>query len=815
LVYIFRRLLRAHSFSLVVIATVALAIGINCGLLSVTRSILFRSLGVPDADRLLYYTLGNGSDAIPFSGPAYEALRAKAVSKEFAIWNSSIDLILQNDEGAKRVSGALVNGSFFAVMKLTPTLGRFFSEDDDRPGGGSSGWSVVLGYDYWKSQYNGSPLVIGTVLHINGVPVQIVGVLPKGFTGMTPPMTTEMLLPRRFLSILSPKQDRFSFVGDMEWNVFSRLPQGSTREAVEANLHVIDANVLNAADPTRTIFTAENFPTMAYGHLISVSSGQLGATNGLKAIRMPLFAMEALGLLLFLLCTCNLILLFAGRIARQSNETAIRLALGASRNKLFHVDVLEAIVLATIGSVVAIPLAWGMAHALSLIIQSTDGFNSFPTVDPTLPFLFMASGVAIVISIISAFAASHWQSKRSPTLRLGTGNRLITSLPNPWTVGIEIFVAILLISVAAAGVAGFETFVHEPSGLGTDNVATASLTDIGDDAADTNQKVTRILERIASAPGVQSVATMNITPLTGETTRATFSARLSSGARPARAGMWPEEVSLNYFSAAGTKVVRGRDFVSEDLAGEPVCLISAKAATALFNSENSIGNLIYSGESGRLSQSTKAYCRVIGVTEDVHLESMTALPNEAIYKLTRNLMPNIIVRASSGQLAIQAVRNAVHSVAPLNLTSNLGSIQTHIDDDLRIIRLLTIFAALCASTTACIMAICIFGVLALEISARKRDIGIQIALGADKFSICKAVIRRFSKAVGLGFGFGSVLAILIIRRLTEQYAVSPQDGILAYTAGSLIVLLIVLIAACIPLQRAISISPLECLRAEN
>ncbi len=127
-------------------------------------------------------------------------------------------------------------------------------------------------------------------------------------------MTTEMLLPRHFLSILSPKQDRFSFVGDMEWNVFSRLPQGSTREAVEANLHVIDANVRKAADPTGTIFTAENFPTMAYGHLISVRSGQLGATNGLKAIRMPLFAMEALGVLLFLLCTCNLILLFAGRI---------------------------------------------------------------------------------------------------------------------------------------------------------------------------------------------------------------------------------------------------------------------------------------------------------------------------------------------------------------------------------------------------------------------------------------------------------------------------------------------------------------------
>ena len=113
--------------------------------------------------------------------------------------------------------------------------------------------------------------------------------------------------------------------------------------------------------------------------------------------------------------------------------------------------------------------------------------------------------------------------------------------------GIEVFVAILLISVAAAGVAGFETFVHEPSGLGTNNVATASLTDIGDDAADTNRKVTRILESIASAPGVQSVATMNITPLTGETTRATFSARLSNGDLRARAGMWPEEVSLNYF----------------------------------------------------------------------------------------------------------------------------------------------------------------------------------------------------------------------------------------------------------------------------
>ncbi len=179
MVYIFRRLLRARSFSLVVVATVALAIGnLNCGLLSVnTRSVLFKSLGVPDADRLLYYTLGSGSDTIPFSGPAYEALRAKAVPKEFAIWDSSIDLILQNDTREPKESPrALVNGSFFCRDETdTDPRANFFNEDDDRPGGGSSGWSVVLGYDYWKSQYNGSPRVIGTVLHISGVPVQIVG----------------------------------------------------------------------------------------------------------------------------------------------------------------------------------------------------------------------------------------------------------------------------------------------------------------------------------------------------------------------------------------------------------------------------------------------------------------------------------------------------------------------------------------------------------------------------------------------------------------------------------------------------------------
>lgn len=811
--YVFRRLARSPGFSLLIVVTVAFAVGTNVGLFSVTRSVLLKALGVPQADRLLRYTLGSGSDTIPFSGPAYEALQGNPGFKDLALWHKAAGLVLQNPEGAQPVSGALVNGRFFSIMKLTPALGRFFDDQDDQPNGGNNGWQGVLGYGFWKTHYNLDSAVIDKSITINGASVHIIGVLPEEFGGLAPPTVVEMLLPRSFLSVTNPGQNRFARSGYFEWDIFGRLPETTTLDAIEANLHVIEPQVLRAADPTRSIFTPENFPGLATGYLMTVRSAEFGASHEQKIIGRPLIAMELLGVVLFALCICNLILLVAGRIARQSREAAIRAALGAGRRHIVGIAILEAVVLAIVGGAAASPIARGMAHVVSLYVQSTPGLESLPTVTPSLGLLLLGSAIGTIMALLTSAGAAFWQTARRPTLTFRTANVASTGRFSLWIVGIEVFTAILLIAVGAVGVIGVNWLLHQPSGFAADSVVSASLGLVhpGQTPQATNEKIAEIMNAIANAPGVEAVASINVTPLSGGSAKETYAIYWKDGSLHAQQGMWPATVSLHYFATAGTRVIRGRDFVLSDLGGVPVCLISRIAGRTLFATEDPLEKTIYSMG---LESHTKPYCQVIGIVEDAHLKSMSEAPDNAVYKLTNIMAENILVRASTSTLAIQAIRNAVRQISPNSLSSNIDSLSVHIQEDLRITRLLALFVALCAGVTALIMAIGVFGILAIEVSARKRDIGIQISLGAGKWSVCNAVIKRFRKAIATGLAIGSLTAVIIVLQLTQRYFVSSLTGIGALVVGLLCVLLVILAALAVPVRRALSISPMECLRTE-
>ncbi len=368
--YLFRRGLRTPGFSLLVVATIVFAVGVKAGLMCVTRSIFQVSPGIPEFDRLVHYTIGNGADRIPFSGPAYEVLHGDSRFADLAIWNSAVSLVLQAPDGATRMPGALVNGSFFRVMQLQPALGRFFGQSDDQPGGGGSGWTAVISYAYWKTRYRADPDVVGSSIVVDGAPVRIVGVLPEGFRGMEPPAIVQILLPRHFLSVASPGQDRFAVAGDMEWDVYGRLQKGETVAGVESALHTVEPRFRIAADPDGALLTETNFPGISGRYLLFAHAGELSPACGLKAIQTPLLIMNGLAGIILILSACNLIFLFAGHRSRQAHEAAIRIALGATRQHMLPGVLFEAIALAGIGSLVAIPLAEAVARVISLLVQS-------------------------------------------------------------------------------------------------------------------------------------------------------------------------------------------------------------------------------------------------------------------------------------------------------------------------------------------------------------------------------------------------------------------------------------------------------------
>ncbi len=806
--YLFRRILRSPGFFALVIATIALAIGVNLGVFSLTQAILLRSLGVPHADRLVYYTLGKGGGA--FSSPAYEALRADAAMKDVFAWNPNALVRLQTNDGVVKIPGALVTGNIFSVLGIKPSLGRFFGEAEDAPGGGKDGWVAVLGYSYWKTHFGGDSRVIGQNMTVDGAPVHIVGVLPPEFTGLFPPLRADIILPRYFETITNPSQDRFANPGYFEWAVFGRLPQGVSIQSVQANLKTIEPLLRQQADPKGTIFP-EMFPDTAPGSLLTVEDGRFGSTYLRKQLVTPLLAMEGLAGAILLFCCCNLILLFVGRASRESHATAIRMALGARLGNEARFAALESVALAAIGCCFAVPLAYGITRILSLVARSAAKFDILAPFSPSTSLLLAAAGITLAIACVTGACASIWHGKKHPGSILGTWSGPVAARrSSSWIIGFEVFGSILLITIAVVVGLGFHRMVSQPSGFGVHNTVTAI---IDPDMGRRNGEMSRIVGRIESSPGVQSVAVTSLPPLSGfSTSDEVVSTRGEDGALR-RQHIESIGVSAQYFSAIGTKVVRGRDFINDDHAGDKVCVISRRVAAALFLRLEPLGKSIYQGDTGANDQTVKPYCRVIGIAEDAHITSMSKPADAAVYVLIKNEMPFIVVRAATSELAAKAVHNAVQAVDPVALWG-LETIEQSMNDSLSLWKVITISGGLCASMAAVILGIGFFGILSLQVAERKRQIGIEIALGASRTAVCLSVVKRFRLSVVLGLVLGSGLALWAAAELAKLYGLSIGFVIGGYLGSLALLGLLLLAAASTPLSRALAVSPMECLSSE-
>ncbi len=266
--YSFRRISRSLGSSAMAIATIALAIGINLATLSVVQAILFKSLGVPQPERLINYSEGSPNDAVTsFSNEGYEALLANAAMKNILAWKYD-EFRSQTVNGAEKLDGAMVSGNAFSVLGIKPEIGRFFTRAEDTPGGGKDGWVAVLGYGYWRTHFGSDPDILGHTLVINNIPVHIIGVLPREFTGVSLLNRTDIVLPRFFQAVSELSEDRLSKPGYMDWYVIGRLPPGTSMQNIQANLRVIEPAFKRLADPEGFIFTTNNYPHTSPGFLL-------------------------------------------------------------------------------------------------------------------------------------------------------------------------------------------------------------------------------------------------------------------------------------------------------------------------------------------------------------------------------------------------------------------------------------------------------------------------------------------------------------------------------------------------------------------
>lgn len=818
--YALRMLRKNPGFTAAAMLTLALGIGANAAIFTLTYAVILKSLPVPNPGQLVRYTFRQGVMDIGLSGPAYEALRRhETVNADLLAW-SDADFAVEEKGEVARVSGALITGSGFRVLELRPFLGRVFGDQDDVPGGGPNGYQALLGYDYWKQHFQGSQAVLGQALTINGHLVTVIGVLPPGFDGLIAGMRADLVLPLAFEEVLHAPHPMRQYAGSFWLTVMGRLKPGESVPAAQANLRATQAPVREEADPSHS-FLNGFFAPFQFG----VESGRAGRSFMKVVFEQPLVVLEVLVGLLLLLCCANTALLVLARVSNRSQEFALRNALGAPRARLFRQVLLEVGLLAVGGLGGGIWFGWVAAQSLVAMLAN---IGEPPPLDVTPRAAIIAFTASI--SLLSALVAGLWPALRA--VRVAPGPSLKQGGPvtsskglGRWMVPAQVAVSVTLLFAASLLGRSFLKLLLEDSGFRADGLMLAKV-DLSANKP-TNVMATgyaqRMVEALENTPGVEAAAALPYPPLVNSWSAGHYYSLGEHGTVHTDMQTWPVTVSAGYFAAMGTRIVEGRGFIRADANGDPVCVPSASETAYFFPGQDALGRFVYSGGmdpslDGKTKIDPQNRCRVVGVAQDARYHSLREAPPRILYfPIVRDDMgPEfcLAVRSGGAGIADAAIRDAVRRVVPTAVPPTIFSFHDLVKEHLRQERMLVALSACFAAIALLLTTLGLYALLARSVLLRTREIGVRLALGALPGEALRMVIWQGLRLVLAGMVIGLAAALALARLLGGVlFGIRPTDPF-TLAAVVAVLLCVALVASVIPGRKATKVDPMVALRYE-
>jgi predicted permease len=818
--YAIRILAKNPGFTAVAVLTLALGIGANTAIFSLTYAVILKSLPVPNPGELVRYTFREeGVPDLSLSGPAYDALRKhETVNRDILAW-SGADLAVRENGTVRRVAGALMTGNGFRVLELHPYLGRVFGDSDDVSGGGPHGYQALLGYQYWNQHFQRNQAMVGRSLNINGRPVTIIGILPAAFEGLIAGQRADVVLPLAFEEVINAPNPQRLAAGNFWLTVIGRLKPGGSLKNAEANLKATDAAVREEADPSHQ-FLRGFFAAFQIG----VESGRSGRSFLKVVYSRPLLILEVLVGLLLLLCCTNTALLVLARVSGRLREFAVRSALGAARRRLLQQVLTEVGLLAVCGLAAGIWLGWTAAQSLVAMLSAV---GEPPSLDVTPRLAILAFAAAT--TVLSALATGLWPALRASgvdqALDLKRGEELSSSkrLGN-WIVPTQVAVSMaLLVSASLLGA----TFLHlwlEDSGFRTNGVVMA---DVDLSAAKLTRKeaardIQQIVEALEDTPGVRAATLLSAPPIHNGWAAGHFFSLGKHGEVHTDMQTWPESVSPGYFATLGTQILEGRGLSRADQDASNVCVLGASAAAYFFPNDDALGRFVYSGGSDSSQDGRdldpKNACRVVGVAENARYLSLRQAPPRMLYRLAAandwGTGVTLAVRSSSTGVGAAALSHALRRVVPGAVAPTVFTFNDLVEAHLRQERMLTMLSLCFAGIALLLTALGLYGVLARSVTSRTKEIGLRLALGARPGDALGLVIRQALRLVLLGIGIGLLAALGVTRLLRSLlFGVRPDSPLVLAVATALLIV-VGLLASYFPARRATKVDPMVALRYE-
>jgi putative ABC transport system permease protein len=817
-----RGLRRDPGFFFVSVVLIALGTGLTSAVFTLLWQVVYAQLPVPDPSRLfaLHTTVAHmgrsDSDAheTVVSAPLYRYLTHYYQSASGVVARHGQLVNVQTSNGGEHLRAELVSGNFFRVIGLKPVLGRSITDNDDNTANPAA--VAVLSYDFWQEAFGGQIGAWNSSVRLNGVPFRVVGVSPRGFTGLVAGQAPQVYLPLSALPLVNP-----GWKGMNDWslrwlNVFFRLPPSMALNKAETELKAVYGAATNeelAVQPTQPADYLRELKQEQV-RLVPASQGIHGMLDGW---RQPLRILQYLTAAVLLLTCINLAGLVLVRSLRQGKELTVRYAMGASRYAVVRLQLVQTLILATVGGALGLWLAQGSA-AFLLHLQRLDkneglaaGWNAY-----TLGFHWLSVlAAALVVGFLPAWHAA----------RLNLAQRLADSAVTHSTsrthartrrtlAALQIALSLALLVAAGLFAKSLSRLMSVPLGFNPKGLAVFSidpkLSNVNTNAL--RQFYANLQNTLLAAPGVGAVTYGSGGPFPGSINSAVLIPAPNTAVRAQASGAH-SMVGPKYFSTLGIPVISGREFDDRDRADTPLGVIINEAlAHKLFGNRNPVGLpiTVWNG------LDPKAKATVIGVVADTSMSwkrsgmslIYTAAQQEShIWELT-------FYARSNGRTALNegTVRNLVHQQSPFLVPYDIGTMSLRMAGFASQERTMTLLIQLFAALALLISLLGIYGVVAYSSSLRIGEFGVRLALGAQRENILLLVLQEAFVIIGCGLVLAIPACYLGLTLIRPQISkVSLHDP--AILAGSVLaVVACSLLAVLVPARRAARLDVYSVLR---